>query len=335
MRRSCGSRPPSTIWRGPRTSSASLAGQVAALKTQARQAVRYRNISGQVRRTEALLFHLRWIAARTEVGDAEHAKDEAVRVVAARTGEQAASFDPPGRQSPPGCRPCARPRPEPPPALQRLVVARETLEREEARAKERIGELDRRIEQFAADLAREQALAADAAAALQRLDAEEKALVGGRARDRTRLDRRQRAGRGGGCDACRFGKILYRIDRRARRSDRAPQSAADRACASTSSAPRGSKPSSPISKPALPRPTAAQPDLAGAGRSAGRSASRARRSGNRGACRGSRASARPRRDRRRARAACRRREAACSGSKPKPRPSASCSRSRARISGRR
>ncbi|MFZ3357255.1 MAG: AAA family ATPase, partial [Xanthobacteraceae bacterium] len=39
-----------------------LAAQVAALKTQARQAVRYRNISGQVRRTEALLFHLRWIA---------------------------------------------------------------------------------------------------------------------------------------------------------------------------------------------------------------------------------------------------------------------------------
>ena len=40
-----------------------LAAQVAALKTQARQAVRYRNISGQVRRTEALLFHLRWIGA--------------------------------------------------------------------------------------------------------------------------------------------------------------------------------------------------------------------------------------------------------------------------------
>ncbi|MGB6173242.1 MAG: AAA family ATPase, partial [Xanthobacteraceae bacterium] len=66
-----------------------LAGQVAALKTQARQAVRYRNISGQVRRTEALLFHLRWIAAQAEVGETGHAKDEAVRVVAARTGEQA------------------------------------------------------------------------------------------------------------------------------------------------------------------------------------------------------------------------------------------------------
>src|ERR1700731_648320 len=65
-----------------------LAAQVASLKTQARQAVRYRNISSQVRRTKALLLHLRWLAAQTEVGEAEHTRDEAVRVVAARTGEQ-------------------------------------------------------------------------------------------------------------------------------------------------------------------------------------------------------------------------------------------------------
>ena len=153
-----------------------LAGQVAALKTQARQAVRYRNISGQVRRTEALLFHLRWIAAQAEVGETGHAKDEAVRVVAARTGEQAQTST---RQAQiaAGLPALREAEARAAAGLQRLVVARETLEREEARAKERIGELDRRIEQFAADLAREQALAADAAAALQRLDAEEKALV--------------------------------------------------------------------------------------------------------------------------------------------------------------
>src|ERR1700728_588974 len=65
-----------------------LAAQVASLKTQARQAVRYRNISGQIRRTEALLLHLRWIAAKAEVADAERTKDEAVRVVAERTSKQ-------------------------------------------------------------------------------------------------------------------------------------------------------------------------------------------------------------------------------------------------------
>jgi chromosome segregation protein len=152
-----------------------LAAQVAALKTQARQAVRYRNISSQVRRTEALLFHLRWSAAQIEVADTGRAKDEAERVVATRTGEQAqastrqadiAAALPALREAEAGAAA----------GLQRLVVARETLEREETRAKERIGELNRRIEQFAADLQREQALAADADAALQRLVAEDAAL---------------------------------------------------------------------------------------------------------------------------------------------------------------
>ena len=152
-----------------------LAAQVAALKTQARQAVRYRNISGQVRRTEALLFHLRWIGARAEVTEAEHSQDEAVRVVAARTGEQAEASTKQANIAA-GLPTLRETEAKAAAALQRLIIARETLEREEARAKERIGELDRRLEQFAADLEREQTLAADAAAALERLATEEAAL---------------------------------------------------------------------------------------------------------------------------------------------------------------
>jgi len=153
-----------------------LATQAAALKTQARQAVRYRNISGQVRRTEALLFHLRWLAANAEVAEAERTRDEAVRIVAERTSGQTvaatrqtelAAALPPLREAEAGAAA----------ALQRLIIARETLEREEARAKERIAELDRRLEQFAADLQREQKHAADAAAALDGLAAEEATLT--------------------------------------------------------------------------------------------------------------------------------------------------------------
>jgi chromosome segregation protein len=152
-----------------------LAAQVASLKTQARQAVRYRNISGQVRRTEALLFHLRWIAAKAEVADAERTKDEAVRIVAARTGEQTVATT---RQAEvaSGLPALREAEAKAAAALQRLLIARDAIEREEARAKERIGELDRRLEQFAADLDRERRLAADAAAALDRLDAEEHTL---------------------------------------------------------------------------------------------------------------------------------------------------------------
>ena len=52
-----------------------LAGQIDALKRQARQAVRYRNISQHVRKAEATLFHLRWVAANTELAEAERRQE--------------------------------------------------------------------------------------------------------------------------------------------------------------------------------------------------------------------------------------------------------------------
>jgi chromosome segregation protein len=153
-----------------------LAAQVASLKTQARQAARYRNISGQVRKTEALLFHLRWLAAQAEVVEAERTRDEAVRVVAARVSEQTVATT---RQTEvaAGLPALREAEAKAAAALQRLIIARETLEREEARAKERIAELDRRLEQFSADLERERRHAADAEAALHRLDLEQTALT--------------------------------------------------------------------------------------------------------------------------------------------------------------
>src|SRR5438132_1365511 len=66
-----------------------LAGQIDALKRQARQAIRYRAVAERVRKAEATLFHLRWVAANAELAEAEQAKSAAVRLVAARSGEQA------------------------------------------------------------------------------------------------------------------------------------------------------------------------------------------------------------------------------------------------------
>src|SRR6478736_6099372 len=66
-----------------------LAAQMDGLKKQAKQAIRYRTVSVQVRKQEATLYHLRWTAAKAEVSEAEHAKDACVRVVAERTGAQA------------------------------------------------------------------------------------------------------------------------------------------------------------------------------------------------------------------------------------------------------
>jgi chromosome segregation protein len=152
-----------------------LAAQMDALKRQARQAVRYKAVSSQVRKAEATLFHLRFIAAKADVAEGERARDLAVRLVAERTEAQAqAAID---QTNAAAVLPALRDaEARAAAALQRLVIARETLDREEARARERIAELDRRLAQCADDVARERRLGADAEAALERLAAEESSL---------------------------------------------------------------------------------------------------------------------------------------------------------------
>ena len=168
-----------------------LAAQVDGLKKQARQAIRYRTVSAQVRKSEAMLYHLRWTAATAEVAEAEHAKDVCVREVAARVGAEAEASKrqalvsatlPELREA--EARAGA--------ALHRLNVALADLDREEQRAKDRIAELDLRLVQFAADGEREKQLAADAEAALERLAAEEETL---------RKEAAESAGRRSGVDA--------------------------------------------------------------------------------------------------------------------------------------
>ncbi|MCK1636405.1 chromosome segregation protein SMC [Bradyrhizobium sp. 157] len=152
-----------------------LSGQIDGLKKQARQAIRFREVAAKVRKGEATLFHLRWLEANADVAEAAHTHDINVREMAERTREQAeaariqairASELPALREG--EARAAA--------GLQRLTNAREQLDREEERAKERVAELDRRLNQFAADIAREQQQTSDAEVALQRLDTEDAEL---------------------------------------------------------------------------------------------------------------------------------------------------------------
>src|ERR1700693_5025093 len=73
---------------------AQLAAQIDALKRQARQAVRYRALSQNIRKAEAALFHLRLVEAKREVEDAGQAHQACIGEVAGRTAAQAAAaFD--------------------------------------------------------------------------------------------------------------------------------------------------------------------------------------------------------------------------------------------------
>src|SRR5436190_9961338 len=62
--------------------------QLDGLKRQARQAVRYRNLSGEIRKAEATALHLRWLAATEALREAEASLGEASAVAETRAIEQ-------------------------------------------------------------------------------------------------------------------------------------------------------------------------------------------------------------------------------------------------------
>ena len=154
---------------------AMLEDQLRGLKRQARQAARYRNISGHICRAEAVALHHRWSAASAagstagaELAAAERATaGHAATVAKASTAQaRAAEIIPELREA--ETAEAAR--------LHRLTLAREALDAEERRIEDARAEIVGRIEQIAADSVRSAAQVEDAASALARLD-EESALL--------------------------------------------------------------------------------------------------------------------------------------------------------------
>ncbi|MDB5508376.1 MAG: smc [Hyphomicrobiales bacterium] len=145
--------------------------QIDSLKRQARQAGRYKNLATDIRRNEALLYHIAWREITTELFEAERKLEADVREVAERTRLQAeaARLQAIAAHGLPALRDEEA---KAGAALQRLILARDQLEVEEKRAKERTAELERRLAELTRDLARETALIEDAAGVLAKLDGE-------------------------------------------------------------------------------------------------------------------------------------------------------------------
>jgi len=150
--------------------------QIDALKRQARQATRYRNLAADIRRNEALLALVNYTDATAHLGTAQRkfeadlkklAEDMLRQAETARQQAVAAHELPPLREAESAAGS----------DLQKLMLARETLDGEERRAKARMAELERRIAEMNADLLRERALTEDAASVLLRLDTESAELA--------------------------------------------------------------------------------------------------------------------------------------------------------------
>lgn len=153
--------------------------QIQSLKRQAKQAVRYRTISGDIRQAEASLMYLRWSMAAEEVITLERGLRESERLVAsveekvavlAKEQTETAAMMPPLREADASA--AAK--------LQRLTIEKENLEQEAERRKQTALSLRQVLEQIGGDREREQEIANDAKAALDRLMTEQKRLEAAR-----------------------------------------------------------------------------------------------------------------------------------------------------------
>ena len=145
--------------------------QIDTLKRQARQARRYKELSDEIRRQEALLAHLKWTEAQAQVDDSEA---NLVRALETLTGALAAEAralkaETDGAEALPALREAEAQRAA---ALHRIKVEVETFEREARLAAERQNELQARLQQFSADLVREETLVGEARDLNHRLEVE-------------------------------------------------------------------------------------------------------------------------------------------------------------------
>jgi len=141
-------------------------GQFRGLKTQARQATRYKNLSGLVRRAEAVVFLLRWQEAEAQAQAASQTSNGADSLVAERT-EHAARASTVQANAAAALPPLREAEAAKGAALQRLIHERDTLNAEEARARDEAQRMRQRITVAENDLKRERELEQDANTALK------------------------------------------------------------------------------------------------------------------------------------------------------------------------
>ena len=153
-----------------------LEAQLGNLKRQARQANRYRNISGHIRKTEAMLLYRKYQQAQQKAAQAREKYEQAVLAVNELT-RQAAAAESAGLRANEALKPLREAEASAAAAAHRLTLARENLDAEEERAKRLKQQLEDRRKQIAGDMIREKDLEKDAAEAIERLEAEKITLA--------------------------------------------------------------------------------------------------------------------------------------------------------------
>lgn len=149
--------------------------QIESLRRQSRQANRFKSLSADIRRSEAVLLHLKWSVAKAQEGEAQ----STLAVATSGVGEQAQRQMSAAREQAIGAHHLPDLRDAEAKAaavLQRLTIARSQLQEEAERIRARQSEIEKRLLQFTDDIAREEQMVRDNADVLDRLTAEEQLL---------------------------------------------------------------------------------------------------------------------------------------------------------------
>lgn len=153
-----------------------LESQLRTLERQAKQALRYRTIADELRRSEGFLLYRRWREADVERLTAEGALGAARKAAAGAQGQALAAVK--TREAAEGKVPPLREEEAIAGAvLQRLQVEQAALAEQETRARQAIADLETRIAQLEKDAEREAGLNKDAGETVERLNWEAEALA--------------------------------------------------------------------------------------------------------------------------------------------------------------
>ncbi|MDX2259870.1 MAG: chromosome segregation protein SMC [Hyphomicrobiaceae bacterium] len=153
-----------------------LRAQLEGLKRQARQARRYRELTSEIARTEALALYLKWRETQRLVDEAEGELGGILTRLAAAVAEEAAALDA-ERCAAEAMQPLRQAEAEKAGALGRLRSAQEAFEADAARETKRAAEVAARLAETERDLAREMQRADEARESAQRLECEIAALA--------------------------------------------------------------------------------------------------------------------------------------------------------------
>jgi chromosome segregation protein len=153
-----------------------LGSQIESLKRQARQARRYKDLSEEIRRAEALLFHLSWLDAQALVESEEHNFADALSALGRVTEDEGKALrDEAGLAE--TLQPLRDAEAAKGAALSRIRIETEGLAKEAMRCSERRQELVRLASDLDRDLARETVLIAEAKEIVTAFEAETAAIA--------------------------------------------------------------------------------------------------------------------------------------------------------------